>query len=57
MKEMQDAAPHKGGSGRVNDFFAVSLKNSNVRVLLNIKTETPIVSIRSCKDICICFSI
>ena len=21
MKEMQDAAPHKGGSGRVNDFL------------------------------------
>ena len=33
------------------NFFAVSLKNSNVRVLLNIKTETPIVSIRSFKDI------
>ena len=26
MKEMQDAAPHKGGSGRVNDFLADHLR-------------------------------
>ena len=26
MKEMQDAAPHKGGSGRVNDFFAAHIR-------------------------------
>ena len=26
LKEMQDAAPHKGGSGRVNDFFAAHIR-------------------------------
>ena len=31
LKEMQDAAPHKGGSGRVNDFFA-----AHIRALANI---------------------
>ena len=35
MNEIQDAAPHRGGSGRVNDFFA-----AHIRALAKIFEDT-----------------